>query len=305
VNRASTFPSPLGRWMLGLLYSVNLGYPVTFPRTPSRKLGLASAPQFARLRKTHRPPNSHRVSHRHHRFLEPGVSFSFELTEKQGAALVTKYRTYREDIELESAFEEYTKRHYDSWVTFARNARHGNDIKPILVTGVDMTRDFAMIAYSNNSTQLSSEFNTSVPLLASASASAWGTWNTQGLVHTNCGPQLCSPPSSPDALDLYHSGSIQIDATPNEYNQCVFIRYYTMRRRALMFPKVIKAGAGPHDFGSGKNDDETFPELTVQFKSPDSDAGSDSSGDSTTDYSSSITSYDSGLELFHNASSVC
>ena len=303
MNRASTFPSPLNHWMSDLLYSVSLGYLVTSLRTPLRKLGLDSALQFARLRKICRSLHSHHTSHRHHRFLEPGVNFSFELTEKQGAALVTKYRTYREDIELESAFEEYTKRHYDSWVTFARNARHGNDIKPVLVTGVEMTRDFAMIAYANNSAQLSSEFSTSVPLLASASASAWGTWHTQGLVHTNCGPQLCSPPPSPDALELYPSGSIRIDATPNEYNQCVFIRYYSMRRRALMFPKIIKAGAGPHDLGSGDNCDETSPELTVE-SSPDSDAGSEGSGDSPTDYSSSVTSYDSGLELFHNVSSV-
>lgn len=214
---------------------------------------------------------------------------------------MTKYRTYREDIELESAFEEYTKRHYDSWVTFARNARHGNDIKPVLVTGVDMTRDFAMIAYSNNSARLSSEFTTSVPLLASASAAAWGTWHTQGLVHTNCGPQLCSPPSSPDTLDLTSVGSIE--TTPNEYNQCIFIRYYTMRKRALMFPKIIKAAAGPHDLSSGSNYDEALPELTVQ-SSLDSDSGSDSSGDCMTDYSSSITSYEQELEVFHNISLV-
>ncbi|KAF9781373.1 hypothetical protein BJ322DRAFT_272750 [Thelephora terrestris] len=106
--------------------------------------------------------------------LEPGISFSFELSEKKGAALVTKYRTYREDIELESGFEEYTKRHYDSWVAFARTTRHGNDIKPVLVTGVEMTRDFAMIAYSNNGTQLSSQFTASVPHVASASVSAMG-----------------------------------------------------------------------------------------------------------------------------------
>ena len=217
---------------------------------------------------------------------------------------MTKYRTYREDIELESAFEEYTKRHYDSWVTFARNARHGNDVKPILVTGVDTTRDFAMIAYSNNSTRLSSEFTTSVPLFASASASAWGTWHTQGLVHTNCGPQLCSPPPSPDTLDPYTSDADRVDATPNAYNQCVFIRYYTMRRRALMFPRVIKAAAGPHDFGPGNNHNEIFPELTVQSSS-DSDTGSDGSGDSTADCSSSVTSYESEFEVFHNVSSVC
>lgn len=263
---------------------------------------MALAPQSTQLRET---PQTllPLCSHHHPRFLEPGASFSFDLTEKQGAALVTKYRTYREDIELESAFEDYTKRHYDSWVTFARNARHGNDIKPILVAGVDMTRDFAMIAYSNNSTRLSSEFTTSVPLLASASMSAWGKWHTQGLVHTNCGPQLCSPPS-PDALGLSSAYTDEIDATPNEYNQCVFIRYYTMRKRALMFPKVIKAGAGPHDLGSGDNRGETLPELTVQLSS-DSDTGSDSGRDSTTDGSSSVTSYESHLEVFHNISSVC
>ena len=30
-----------------------------------------------------------------------------------------------------------------------------------------------------------------------------------------------------------------------------------------MFPKVIRAGAGPHDLGSGDNRGDTFPELTV------------------------------------------
>lgn len=233
-------------------------------------------------------------------FLEPGASFSFELTEKQGAALVTKHRTYREDIEHESAFEEYIKRHYDSWVAFARNARHGNDIKPVLVTGVDMTRDFAMIAYSNNGTHLSSEFTTSVPLLASASIAAWGTWNTQGMVYTNCGPQLCSPPS-PGTPDSSSADIAQIDTTPNEYNQCVFIRYYTIRKRALMFPKVVKAAAGPHDLGSGNNHDGTLPELAVQSDSG-SDTGSYSSGDST-DCSSSIVSCESNVEVFRNFSS--
>jgi len=70
-----------------------------------------------------------------------------------------------------------------------------------------------------------------------------------------------------------------------------------------MFPKVIRAGAGPHDFGSGNNHGETLlPELTMQLIS-DPDTGSDS-GDSSTDYSSPFTSYDPGLELFHNAPSV-
>jgi len=107
--------------------------------------------------------------------LEPGVSFSFELTGNRGAALVTKYPTYRGDTLRESAFEKYTKRHYESWVAFARHMEYGNDVHPVLASGLDMTRDFAMVAYSNESTSLESDLTIAVPLLASASASVWGT----------------------------------------------------------------------------------------------------------------------------------
>ena len=71
-----------------------------------------------------------------------------------------------------------------------------------------------------------------------------------------------------------------------------------------MFPKIIKAAAGPHDFGSGNGYDETPSELAAQSSS-DSDTGSDGSEDPTTDCSSSVTSYESELEVFYNASSVC
>ena len=157
-----------------------------------------------------------------------------------------------------------------------------------------------MLAYSNNCTHLASEFTISVPLLASASASAWGTWHTQGLVHTNCGPQLCSPPPPLDVVGLNPPDNTQVYITPNEHNQCVFVRYYTMRRRVLMFPKIIKAAAGPHNFDSGNNCDETFPELTAKFGS-DPDPGLDTGRDP----SSSDAGDDPELELCHNAPSVC
>ena len=237
--------------------------------------------------------------------LEPGASISFEHTEKEGAALVTKYPTYRGDVQRESTFKAYTKRHYDSWVAFAHNTGHGDDIKPVLVTGVDMTRDFAMMAYLNNGTKLKSEFTTSVPMVASASASVWGTWRTEGLVHTNCGPQLCCPPSLIQAADLTPSGNSDTGIVPDEYNQCVFVRYYTMRKRALMFPTVIRAAAGPHDLGPGGRDDE---ELTAEVQS-DSDSGSDTSSslldDDEDDDMSSVTSVDSESDIVvHNTISV-
>ena len=126
-----------------------------------------------------------------------------------------------------------------------------------------MTKDFAMVAYSNESTSLESDLTIAVPMLASASASVWGTWRTKCSPHTNYGPQQCILPLNDRAIE---SASSQSDARsiPNDFNQCVFVRYYTMRSRKWMPPKVIRAGAGPHDLCSGDNRGGTLPELMVQ-----------------------------------------
>ena len=134
--------------------------------------------------------------------LEPGASFSFELTGNRGAALVTKYPTYREDSLLESAFESYTKHHYASWVALARHKQYGEDVQPVLISGFDMTRDFAMVSYSNERTSVESDLTIAVPMLASASATVWGTWRTRCSPHTNYGPQECSPPPPDRAIDF-------------------------------------------------------------------------------------------------------
>ena len=253
--------------------------------------------------------------------MEPGAQISFELTQERGAALVTKYPTYREDIAHESVFEEYTKKHYDSWVKFA--SKHGNDVKPVIVTGVDITQDFAMIAYANNDTKLSSKFTISAPLAASVSASVWGAWRSDGLVHTNCGPQVCTLPPPSGTSTLPPAGATQVNAIQHnksekrkkrkgkekadtveperEYNQCIFIRYYTVRKRAFMFPKVMKASAGPHDLGPGNNRGETFPELVVQSSSDPDTMPDDPPANSPT----LALDNESLLEVVHNIPSVC
>ena len=233
------------------------------------------------------------------RTLQPGFSVSFELSEKQGAALVTKYPTYKEDIQREQIFEEYTKRHYDSWVAFARKAGHGSDVNPVLVTGVDMTRDFAMMSYLNNGVRLKSEFVASIPGVAAASASAWGTWRTEGLVHTNCGPQACLPPSPApaEAVDPSPSGTGRMEPVSEEYNQCVFVRYYTMRKRPLLIPKIIRAAAGPHHLGPGDRGNEE-PPLEAQHESDsDSDDASSSFDGDEDDDRSSVTSVESESDM--------
>ena len=233
------------------------------------------------------------------RALEPCSSISFQLTGNQGAALLTKHPTYKEDIQREWAFEEYTKAHHESWVAFAREHGHGKDIRPVLVTGVDMTRDFAMACYSNNDGGLVAGFTISAPGVTSP----WGIWRTTGAVYTNCGPQPCRPPS-PQTMDAATSGNNLTEAVPDEYNQCVFVRYYTVRKR-LGIPRVIKAAAGPHDLGPGARDNEESP-FGVEC-SPDS--GSDIApnlfGDDGGDDGSSASSIGSESDIvFHNTTLV-
>jgi len=168
--------------------------------------------------------------------MEPGSSILFQLTGGKGAILLTKHSIYREDVQRERNFKEYAKVHYDSWVVFAREHGHSSSIKPVLVTGVDMTRNFAMLSCSNKGKHWAVGFRISAP----GDAPPWGIWvKARGGVDTNCGPQLHRPP-----------GNAHTAAVSDEYNQCVFVRYYTMLKR-LGIPRVIKAAAGPHDLGPG------------------------------------------------------
>jgi len=203
--------------------------------------------------------------------LEPSSSISFQLTSDRGAVLLTKHPIFREDIQPEGAIEVYTKEHYDSWVGFARERGHPNDVKPVLVTGVDRTRDFAMVAYSKDDDDLTVAFTISAPGVASP----WGTWRTPGVVHTNCGSQ---PRRSP-------FDTSPTDTDSDESNQCVFIRYYTVRKR-LGTPRVVRAAAGPHDLGPGlgsPNSDGVSPLEAQSNSDSGSDTASSSFGDSGDD----------------------
>ena len=239
---------------------------------------------------------SSRASDMRSRMLEPGSGISFELARGQGAALLTKRPTYREDVKLGRTFEEYTKTHYDSWVAFARERGHPSDIKPVLVTGVDMTREFAMISYSNDG-DVAAEFTTSAPEVASP----WGTWRASGVVHTNCGPQPRCRPSPTQTVDASSSGDSR------EYHQCVFVRYYTVRKR-LGIPRIIKAAAGPHDLGPGSSDGGGS--LFEVERSSDSESDSDIAlslfDDDWDNDRSSVTSIDSEPDVVvHNTTPVC
>ena len=222
-----------------------------------------------------------------HSSLNPGAHFSISLTGDHGAALRTRYPTYREDTRYEAMFEAYTKRHYGSWVTFAREKGYGDDIRPILVSGFDMTKDFAMLAYSNKGVSLEAGLQTDIPMITSVSAFFAVTRHVKCAPHFNYGPL---PWGSNSAIGFPSSQLADPRAIRRGFDQCVFLRYYTLRTRKWIPPKVIRAGAGPHDLGSGDNREDTSPELTVQSDGEPTTSGDEDLGgqsDPTADGTSS------------------
>ena len=242
------------------------------------------------------PPS--RASELSSRMLEASSSISFTLTRGQGAALLTKYSTRREDVQRLGTFEKYAKEHYASWVTFARETGHG-DVNPILVTGVDRTKDFAMLCYSNDDNDLKCDFTTSPP----GFTSDWGIWHKRGLVHTNHGPQLYSSPSPLTADSPFPSNGRRTETVSDDYNQCVFVRYYTIRRR-LGVPRVIRAAAGPHDLGDDRDGEESSLHALCD---PDSSSDVASSLLDDVEYNDggSVTSMDTESDIvIHNTATV-
>ena len=169
---------------------------------------------------------------------------------------MTKYQTYSENAQEMGNFQKYAKENHASWVEFASNAGHG-DVNPVLVTGVDRTKDFAMMCYSDCGSGLECEFITSTPGITSASA--WGTWRASRPIYMNHGPQPSSLPPVKTA-DTMSPGNTHAETVSDEFTQCVFIRYFSMLPRKEGVPKVIKAEApGPHDVNTEGYDGEGPP----------------------------------------------
>ena len=215
-------------------------------------------------------------------------TISFDLTGEKGAILLAKDPIYRENAQRWGAFDTYVKEHYASWVAFARKNRYG-DVDPVLITGVDRTKDWAMLCYSNNTEVLKCKFRTLIP-----PAPVWGTWDKPGFIHAKSGPQSCRPPS----------GSGLTETVSDEYNQCIFIRYWNLCKRSWV-PKIMKAAAGPHILGRrGRNGEGSPLEAHYDLDSA-SDNTSGSSGGFEDDDGSSLTSIDAESDdMTHDTTTV-
>lgn len=176
--------------------------------------------------------------------LPVGASVELECMSRQGAALVIKHHANREDTSCKLALREYMLKNYKSWFAFIRNRLKAyvqlSDL--ILVTGCDMTADWATAVFVSNATKASIAFNVG-DSMGSAQAAAWGSWNTSRAINV---PNRCGPQSSAGLTSSASSGDLVPRRDINEnadFNQCIFIRGFRVKER-LFFSRKLVAAAG-------------------------------------------------------------
>ncbi|TFK48150.1 hypothetical protein OE88DRAFT_1737855 [Heliocybe sulcata] len=180
---------------------------------------------------------------------------SFGCTKESGAALVLPEDTVRQDAHFGRWFREYALKHYPSWLAFANNTL-GFDIDVsdlILVTGRDLTTQWAMAAFAKSEFRGTLAAGVSVPGMLTAEfevRSGWRADLTGGVQH-RCGPQPSRLPVPQCTTD------VQNESSQVKQNQCIFLRGYRVKERRFLNPKVIKAASEPSDLGKEDRGKET------------------------------------------------
>ena len=155
---------------------------------------------------------------------------------------------------------------YKDWHAFAKETRNPDmplsDI--ILVTGCDLTREWATVVFTQKTSDASVGFTAGgIPSSSQSMATSfWGNWTTETSVPHRCGPQRTIPSMDED----YTSGVVTAPTTSDpgqriiEDNQCVFIRGYRVQERRL-FPKRLRAAAGPSIIPDQDDPEQEIPPL--------------------------------------------
>jgi len=133
--------------------------------------------------------------------------------------------------------------HHREWYKFAVNdcQRQIKLCDLILVTGCDLTSQWATATYSGTREEMSAPLGAEVVPLAKAEFSMSAGWRAVEGMNIRRGPpqELLNQPSDEGSQNEIHT---------LENNQCIFIRGLSIKER-LWGPKVIEAGADYHDPG--------------------------------------------------------
>ena len=187
--------------------------------------------------------------------------------------LITGHDMRGKQAQQEGHFEEYIRKHHESWLEFAK--RHGHKVclqDLMLVYGCHMTVDFAMFAFSDVVGEAQMALEASFPGIASVTVAIAQNDVQRVSPAVNRGPwnQISSSSAGVSVVD----GTPAMDNPSDNFKQCVLLKRYRIEKKWAGYgPKVIKASAGPHDLGSGNRFDGN--EMAVRVEEEGTDVSSD------------------------------
>ncbi|KAH9915957.1 uncharacterized protein BXZ73DRAFT_54081 [Epithele typhae] len=205
-----------------------------------------------------------------------GLSVDFQCVSNAGAVLISGPLAHSREIQSHNHFREYMRENFDSWMAFAR--QWGLDLRDedlCFVYGTTKTAEWSVSAfhgqYKTRSGSIQANFASvgSVGLSVDvANSTAPNCWHGVGPVNqerNSAGARFAflsgaDSPDSPESPPSLASNSREIEG-----DQCIFFRYYKMKRRVTVFPpRPMKAAAGYDQLPPPDHDQYDTPKILVE-----------------------------------------
>lgn len=175
-----------------------------------------------------------------------GANIQLACSSQRGAVLIIKEPAQRVESKKSKKLGKELQNHYQAWHAFLCDT-FGEDIslrEMIFVTGCDLTSDWATATFFDRVASGTLNFKVCDLQTISASATAWGKWESATSVPVRCGPSV-------EQKDCH----IECE---HKYCQCVFVRGWRVSKRIKPLPPKLKAAAEPEDNDPSADGDSDY-----------------------------------------------
>ena len=188
------------------------------------------------------------------------TGFRFKSRTAAGAIALLASPGLTEDIESGGHVIEYIKENFDSWREFANSsgrwALQLEDHEIVFVCTTIKTTRWVIAAFQGDTFRdVEGHISGSFATLATAGISIRFRNEILSADHYRFGPRSLNPNPVMPMISHPSSSDPTGDTTPRN-DQCLFINYYKMRIRLLLWKRPIKAAAGAATLPSHDDDDD-------------------------------------------------
>lgn len=202
--------------------------------------------------------------------VKAGGKYSFTCHSSRGAVLATTAEAKRYHAKSPGAFEDHILSHSDALKRLVKTEKLGIKLTDVIVvTGCCLTVEGAIMVIDDSSGSASFGFQ-----LGASEASIQGSMSKHWRSHTEVPlhkwgvppPSEISHTGKPEPHDDTEYGAINGTHGTQKSTQCIFLQGYRAELRSL-FPKKLKAAAGPHQLGKDQPPPQNAPAVSTECAS--------------------------------------